>query len=143
MEGIVAESTVEVSSDINDAFDSITCSEEKHCKLGFEEGYKKGIEDGEIEGFHLGYHRGAEIGAELGYYKGVAQALLIKRKLDQTDKINEAFKNVVRLVDQMPNTNTDDFDIISHYNIIKTSFKKACALIKLNLAYPESRKLSF
>ncbi|KAJ9584027.1 hypothetical protein L9F63_021631 [Diploptera punctata] len=143
MEYSILDSSVEVTDDVNDAFDSIVLSEEHICKEGFDEGYKKGVVDGKIEGYHLGYHRGAEIGAELGYYKGVAEALLFKRKIDLSNKIIDALEKVIYLVNQMPDTNTDEFDILSHYNNIKVSFKKACALLKINATFPESSKLSF
>ncbi|PSN45452.1 Oral cancer-overexpressed protein 1 [Blattella germanica] len=127
--------------DINDAFDSIALSEERISNEGYSEGFSKGVLEGEVEGFHLGYHRGAEIGAELGYYKGIVETILKER--ETSEKEREALRKVIDLVNQFPSSNKDDIDLVECRDEVRVRFKKACALLKLNLAFSESSNLSF
>lgn len=133
--------------DINEVFDNILFSEEHYSEEGFKEGYNKGLIDGEEDGHHLGYHRGAELGAELGYYKGVFEACLALNKNKPArclpEKTVAVLTKVLDLIEQFPNTNSSDIDIIELRDNIRARYKKGCSLMKIDSNYPESTKLSF
>ena len=59
--------------DINDAFDTITFSENRLVETGYKEGFAAGAQQGEKEGFLLGAQKGSEIGQEVGFYTGFTE----------------------------------------------------------------------
>lgn len=127
--------------DINKVFEDLLFAEEKF----IEEAYKEGLEENKIkdniEGFHLGYHRGAEIGAELGFYYTVTNLYLEKSSISEKTKI--VLSTLKLQIEKFPRNNVDDVDIVDLLTKIQLLYKKACALLKITLSYPEKDNLSF
>ncbi|KAI4458703.1 hypothetical protein MML48_7g00010045 [Holotrichia oblita] len=130
--------------DINDVFDDILLSENKIYDQGYQEGYKKGVSETNIEGYHLGYHRGAELGAELGYYLSIAENYLNRSdQAEYSEKIKHNLTTIVKLIKEFPIENVDNVDIFAETDKIRSAFKKACALLKIDAHYSEIDHLSF
>lgn len=133
----------EKDCDINTVFDSIAQTENRLSVEGYNEGYECGRREGVEEGYHLGYHRGAELGAELGFYAGVVEAWLSVGSNSMSDKAQQSLNKVLELVQKFPRTNVDTIDLLAAVDLIRGSFKRACALLKTSSSYPETSKLSF
>lgn len=117
--------------------------EENLTDKGYKEGFKQGISEGNTEGYHLGYHRGAEIGAELGYFLSIINFNL-QRETDPTKEKNQKYLRFIKeTIENFPQKNDERVDIIKELENIRSLFKKACALLKIDSTYPESDKLSF
>lgn len=110
----------------------------------YKEGFKIGAAKGNPEGYHLGYHRGAEIGSEIGYYTGVTESYLNSAKDGNlSEKIVKSLENLKKLLDNFPRHNSEDVDIVEEASIIRAKFRKVCAQLKIDIAYPEVSNLSF
>ena len=133
---------IEVSRDINDIFDDIVLSEEKLINKSYQKGFDDGLIEGNTEGFHLGYHRGAELGAELGYYYAVLYHYS-KSSDCHSDRALKSIAACLKLIDDFPRTNDEKADILTLADSIRASFRKTCALLKINGRYPEADQLSF
>lgn len=134
-----------VDKDINEIFEDLLFTEDNLATEAFKDGFVKGQTEGNLEGYHLGYHRGAEIGAELGYYLGIANLYLSKFENDQaiSDRKIENLTLLIDLIQNFPKLNADNIDIIAEFDKIKILFKKTCALLKIDAAFPEVDQLSF
>lgn len=128
--------------DINDAFEDIFLVEDRLNQEAYVEGFTKGRLEGNPEGYHLGYHRGAELGAELGYYLGAA-----KWWLDEERKVNEKIKNqlenLIKLIENFPKSNDENFDILGQADVVRGLYRKICSLLKIDGKFPENNNLSF
>ncbi|KAJ8985703.1 hypothetical protein NQ317_014352 [Molorchus minor] len=132
------------AKDINEVFDDILLSEEKLIAESYQEGLKIGIAKGNPEGYHLGYHRGAELGAEIGFYTGVVESYLEHLKGSNTpEKVLKSLRDLKEILDAFPKYNAEDVDIIEKANEIRAKYKKICAQLKVDAAYPENDNLSF
>ena len=96
----LSEEVASASFDIQDAFDSIVCSEDNFVTTGFEEGIKAGEVTGYDEGFALGLVKGQEIGAEIGFYRGFAKGwrVSIQSPEEMKDLISEVVQNCETLL---------------------------------------------
>lgn len=128
--------------DINDVFDNIVFIEEKLTEQGYSEGFKDGQSNGNSDGFHLGYHRGSELGAELGYYYGIT-SFYLQNKVEKDSKVAGILANLKQSLEQFPQTNDENCDILELANTIRAQFRKACSLLKISGKYPEADELNF
>lgn len=126
-------------------FDDLLFCEERIIEKSYNEGFEEGASQGNADGYHLGYHRGAEFGAEVGYYSGVVGTYLhhLENKPDTSERTLKTLKHLSELIEKFPAINKEDVDIIQQMNEIRVNFKKLCAQLKTNLAYPEIDTLSF
>jgi flagellar biosynthesis/type III secretory pathway protein FliH len=90
----LSEEAASASIDIQDAFDSIVCSEDNFVKTGFQEGIKAGEVTGYDEGFALGLVKGQEIGAEIGFYRGFAKGWIVS--IQSPEELKELIFEVVK-----------------------------------------------
>lgn len=127
--------------DINDIFDDIASIEERINEGSYQKGLADGKSIGNTDGYHLGYHRGAELGAELGYYYGVLQAY--SNSEQNTKRQQSCIELVLKLIADFPRTNNEQADIIDLARVIRSQYRKTCAVLKINGKYPESDQLSF
>lgn len=121
--------------DINDAFDSITFSEDRLVKCGFQEGFEKGRIEGEKEGFVLGCKKGSEVGQEIGFYQGFAEgwiAELKAREEKKSEKVLNHLEKLLNLSQQIPRTNSKDQDIGELLGETRAKFKSVCSMLKVN-----------
>ncbi|KAJ8932528.1 hypothetical protein NQ318_009100 [Aromia moschata] len=96
----------------------------------------------EIRSLPPGIPGGAELGAELGYYAGVTESYL-RHLSDKPEKLIKSLENLKKLLDAFPTHNAEDVDIIEEASKIRAKFKKICAQLKIDAAYPETDNLSF
>ncbi|GJQ86230.1 hypothetical protein Trydic_g8930 [Trypoxylus dichotomus] len=130
--------------DINDVFSDILLAEDKVFEESYKEGYTKATTEGNIEGYHLGYHRGAELGAELGYYLSIAEDYFNESdEKPYSEKIKNNLSTIIKSINEFPKENVDDVDIFAEIDKIRSLFKKACALLKIDAHFSEIDKLSF
>ncbi|KAK6635702.1 hypothetical protein RUM44_000956 [Polyplax serrata] len=132
--------------DINDAFDNIVLAEERISNEGFEEGLLQGKQQGKIDGYHMGYHRGLQMGMEIGFYKGVIKVLktnLQNLQLKDQEKSFGLLKKIEDLVEQFPDDNSEDVDIMGLKSEIQVHYKKLVSHLKLRLSFPVTENLSF
>lgn len=127
--------------DINDIFDDIASIEDQINEGSYQKGLTDGKSIGNTDGYHLGYHRGAELGAELGYYYGVLK--VYSNRQQNTERQQSCIELVLKLIDEFPRTNSEQADIIGLAGVIRTQYRKTCAILKINRKYPESDQLSF
>ncbi|XP_030372274.1 protein LTO1 homolog [Scaptodrosophila lebanonensis] len=117
--------------DINDLFDDIVLTEEKHARLGFEEGLKDGLEQGNEEGYKLGYAQGVELGNEIGTIYGQVLAQL---QVPHTSKVQRTLEQLRALIDQFPRTNDPEADIIGAVEQIRSKNTLLRALLRSKAA---------
>lgn len=127
--------------DINEVFEDLLFAEERFIEEAYKEGLLQGKVKDNVEGFHLGYHRGAEIGAEIGFYHSVTNYYLDNDSV--SDKAKVVLTSLKKLIEDFPKNNVDDVDIVELLAKIQLLYKKACALLKITLSYPERDNLSF
>ncbi|XP_065338074.1 protein LTO1 homolog [Cloeon dipterum] len=130
----------EEEKDINEIFDSIVMLEQKVASDGYREGYEKGQQDGTEEGYRLGHQHGMILGTELGFYRGIATAMV---KTSTESKGVDAMKNVIDLLDNFPVVVTKDMDINEEVNKVRSAYRKACSLLKIDFMSPLSTSLTF
>lgn len=136
-------STADCDQDINDVFDNILLSEEKIVQRAFQEGFDAGKKNGELDGYHAGYHRGAELGAEIGFYKGIVESFSGNEVHGVNEKVLQILQKLNSLLESFPKYNNHDCDIQSMLDNIRSQYKKLCSIMKLNLPYPTSSRMSF
>lgn len=114
------------SRDINDLFDDIVLTEEKHARQGYEEGISDGCAQGNQEGYQLGYAQGVQLGEELGSIYGEVVA---HQQLPHTDKVLRTLQQLRTLIEQFPRTNDPEADIIGTVELIRNTHRRLCALL--------------
>ena len=134
------------SADINDAFDSITFSEERLVDSGYQEGYEQGALEGDQEGFLLGFQKGRELGQEIGFYQGFAEGWIEELKLG--DKKNPArvlnqLEKLLTLIKRFPSSNKKDNDLEELIGEIRAKFKAVCSMLKVSSSELESNDISW
>lgn len=133
--------SVALDRDVNDIFDDIVLSEDRINEEGYQKGLADGKSIGNTDGYHLGYHRGAEIGAELGYYYGTLSSY--SNRETTTEKQQKSIEVVLQLIGEFPRTNDEQIDILELADKIRASYRKACAILKINGKFPEADILTF
>lgn len=84
------------------------------------------------------------MGAELGYYLSIAENYLNKSDQAQySDKIKQNLSTIIKLIKEFPIENVENIDIFAETDKIRSLFKKACALLKIDAHYTEIDRLSF
>ncbi|XP_030554361.1 protein LTO1 homolog [Drosophila novamexicana] len=114
------------SRDINDLFDEIVLTEEKHARLGYSEGISDGRAQGNQEGYQLGYAQGVQLGEELGAIYGQVVA---QQQLPHTKKLLRTLQQLRELIEQFPRNNNPEADIIGAVEQIRTTHRRLCALL--------------
>ncbi|XP_064538167.1 protein LTO1 homolog [Drosophila montana] len=114
------------SRDINDLFDEIVLTEEKHARLGYSEGISDGRAQGNQEGYQLGYAQGVQLGEELGAIYGQVVA---QQQLPHTEKLLRTLQQLRELIEQFPRNNNPEADIIGAVEHIRTTHRRLCALL--------------
>ncbi|EDV98213.1 protein LTO1 homolog [Drosophila grimshawi] len=113
------------SRDINDLFDDIVLTEEKHARQGYEEGISEGRTQGNHEGYQLGYAQGVQLGAELGAIYGQVVA---QQQQQHTEKVQRTLHQLRQLIEQFPRSNDDpEADIIGAIEHIRNTHRRFCA----------------
>ncbi|EDW77072.1 uncharacterized protein Dwil_GK22173 [Drosophila willistoni] len=112
------------SDDINDLFDDIVLTEEKHARLGYNEGWSEGQAQGNSEGYKLGYAQGVQLGEELGSIYGEVVA---HQQLPHTDKVKRSLQQLRLLIEQFPRTNDEKADIIGAVEVIRNTHRRLYA----------------
>lgn len=132
--------------DINDLFDEIVLTEEKHARLGYEEGIKDGQAQGNQEGYQLGYAQGVQLGEELGSIYGQVVA---QQQQQHTDKVHRTLQQLRALIEKFPRHNDPEADIIGAVELIRNTHRLLSALLGTKKAThqdssaPERKDYSF
>ncbi|KAH8254909.1 hypothetical protein KR026_004525 [Drosophila bipectinata] len=114
------------SRDINDLFDDIVLTEEKHARQGYDEGLADGQEQGNEEGYRLGYAQGIQLGEELGRILGQVVA---QQQLNHTEKVKRSLEQLRELIEKFPRTNDPEADIIGAVETIRNTHRRLRALL--------------
>ncbi|XP_023168655.1 protein LTO1 homolog [Drosophila hydei] len=114
------------SRDINDLFDDIVLTEEKHARKGYAEGISDGRAQGNQEGYQLGYAQGVQLGEELGAIYGQVVA---QQQLPHTEKLQRTLEQLRQLIEQFPRQNNPDKDIIGAVEHIRNTHRLLRALL--------------
>lgn len=114
------------SRDINDLFDDIVLTEEKHARQGYDEGLADGQEQGNEEGYRLGYAQGVQLGEELGKILGQVVA---QQQLNHTEKVKRSLEQLRGLIEEFPRTNDPEADIIGAVETIRNTHRRLRALL--------------
>lgn len=112
--------------DINDLFDEIVLTEEKHARLGYEEGFRDGQAQGNQEGYQLGYAQGVQLGEELGSIYGEVVA---QEQQQHTDKVQRTLQQLRTLIEKFPRQNDPEADIIGAVEHIRNTHRLLSALL--------------
>lgn len=132
--------------DINDLFDDIVLTEEKHARLGYEEGIRDGQAQGNQEGYQLGYAQGVQLGEELGNIYGQVVA---QEQQKHTDKVQRTLRQLRTLIENFPRQNDPDEDIVGTVELIRNTHRRFSALLgtkkgtQLGSSTPERKDFSF
>ncbi|ALC41829.1 CG13175 [Drosophila busckii] len=110
--------------DINELFDDIVLTEEKHATRGYEEGIKDGRALGNQEGYQFGYNQGVLLGEELGTIYGQVVA---QQQLPHTEKVQRTLQQLRTLIEQFPLDNDPEADIIGAVELIRNTQRRLTA----------------
>ncbi|EDW09593.1 protein LTO1 homolog [Drosophila mojavensis] len=114
------------SRDINDLFDDIVLTEEKHARQGYAEGISDGRAQGNQEGYQLGYAQGVQLGEELG---GIYGQVVAQQQLPHTEKLQRTLQQLRQLIEEFPRQNDPEQDIIGAVEHIRNTHRRLCALL--------------
>ena len=130
----------------DDLFQVIDNEEIKFVKQSFNEGFHSGQMHALEEGMSLGQKKGNKLARDLGYYYGFSHFFLsnvndkVMVKSKTNDKALHIFNDVVLAI---RNFDISDTSLPEKYDVIRSLFKQASALLNMSSSVDKCGSLSF
>ncbi|KAI8980935.1 hypothetical protein BDB01DRAFT_796173 [Pilobolus umbonatus] len=132
----------------NQDIQSLCYLETMFAEHGFDDGFRDGERSGELEGRIVGCEKAFELGEEIGFYAGCVEGwmfFLDKYPDKISSKTMKQLQGLKKLVDEFPDYNDHEVDLIALRDKMKNKLKIVSSLLGVQQRYliTETPKMTY